>query len=310
MSLKPVARTVAPALAPALRRYLRYAPGTIGKPFLAPAVDYGLRARPREFVTRTIFGAEFAGSTEDWIHRYLFVFGVWEPNLTAWLSERLRPGDVFVDVGANTGYFSLLAATQVGESGGVVSIEPSPSLSRRLSRNVARNKLQARVRLVNLAASDTASRVTVYRGPQGNLSATTLVGGDLLTREAEIDSQPLAQILTPFEISQARFIKIDVEGFEGPVVRGLLPVLDACRDEVEIMVEVSGSSRRAGESSAAIVSAFLQRGFHAYSIPNAYSPEAYAGARAGTERPRRADGHIDEEEVADLVFSRLDAAVL
>lgn len=297
-------------LAPALRWYIRYAPGTIAKSLLAPPVDFVLQAQPRDFVTKTVFGAELSGTTEDWIHRYLFVFGVWEPNLTAWITERLEPGDVFVDVGANIGYYSLLAANCVGEDGRVVAIEASPSVFLSLTRNLARNNAQAKVRSVNVAAAETPSRLTVYRGREGNLGATTTVASEELRPEAEIDSLPLAEILAPAEIARARLIKIDVEGFEGPVVRGLLPALDLFRDDLEIMLEVNGSSRPPGETSAEIVDSLRDCGFHLYRIPNIYSPEAYVEAQAARQRPRRLDGEIDEEELADLVFSRVDAVAL
>lgn len=297
-------------LVPALRWYIRYAPGTIGKSFLAAPVDAVLQAQPRDFVTKTVFGAELSGTTEDWIHRYIFVFGVWEPNLTSWISERLKPGDVFVDVGANIGYYSLLAAKCVGESGQVVSIEPSPSVFLSLSHNLARNNAQARVRSVNVAASEISTRLTVYRGVQGNVGATTTVANHELRPEAEIDSRPLAEILAPAEMARARLIKIDVEGFEGPVVRGLLPALDLCPDDLEILVEVNGSSRPPGETSAEIVDSLRECGFHMYRIPNIYSPEAYVEAQAERQRPQRVDGEVGEDQLADLVFSRVDAGAL
>lgn len=70
--------------------------------------------------------------TQDLIQRYLYLFGAWEPHLTGWLRRRLRPGDGFVDVGANIGVFSVLAARLVGESGRVVAIEASADVHRRL----------------------------------------------------------------------------------------------------------------------------------------------------------------------------------
>ena len=52
--------------------------------------------------------------------------GIWEPYETSLLLQLLKPGHVFVDVGANIGYFSLLAASLVGETGAVFAFEPDP----------------------------------------------------------------------------------------------------------------------------------------------------------------------------------------
>jgi hypothetical protein len=70
--------------------------------------------RRREFAysTTTPRGWHITGHTRDWIQRNLYYFGLWEPNLSAWIESRLSPGDVFIDVGANIGYFTLLAANR------------------------------------------------------------------------------------------------------------------------------------------------------------------------------------------------------
>jgi hypothetical protein len=65
---------------------------------------------------------------DDVIQRYIFYFGVWEPMISHVTEQMLHKGDVYVDVGANIGYCSLLASNCVGGSGRVVSIEASPTI--------------------------------------------------------------------------------------------------------------------------------------------------------------------------------------
>jgi hypothetical protein len=60
---------------------------------------------------------------------YIYYFGVWEPNITRWIVRRLASGDMFIDVGANVGYYSLLASKLVGESGSVVRFYKATSAS-------------------------------------------------------------------------------------------------------------------------------------------------------------------------------------
>ena len=64
----------------------------------------------------------------------------------------LRPGDVFFDIGANVGFFSLVGAQAVGEKGAVHAFEPLPHLAALIRRTVARNKL-ANVRVLEMAVS-------------------------------------------------------------------------------------------------------------------------------------------------------------
>ena len=71
----------------------------------------------------------------------LYVCGSFEPNEFAFLDRVLRPGMVFVDVGANDGYYTLFAARRVGPSGRVVAAEPSSRERAHLQRNLGRNGL-------------------------------------------------------------------------------------------------------------------------------------------------------------------------
>ena len=77
----------------------------------------------------------------DVIQTYVYLFGTWEPDLAAFMRRRLRPGDTFIDVGANIGYLSALGSRLVGPHGVVVAIEPAPFASAALQETVAMNDL-------------------------------------------------------------------------------------------------------------------------------------------------------------------------
>src|SRR5207249_2412898 len=102
-----------------------------------------------------------------------YYFGMWEPHISRWIDERLSPGDTFIDVGANIGYYSLLAARRVGPTGSVVAIEPSPKTFRALEANLAQNRLK-NVRTVNAAVSDRQATVPLYHGPDTHGGLTTM----------------------------------------------------------------------------------------------------------------------------------------
>ena len=79
------------------------------------------------------------GHTADLIQRYVYYFGVWEPTISQWFKGYVRPGDIVVDVGANIGWYTLLAAQRVGPEGQVVAIEASPTIAEHLRANLALN---------------------------------------------------------------------------------------------------------------------------------------------------------------------------
>jgi FkbM family methyltransferase len=309
--LKNAVETVAAAcptvVAMPARWYLRNSPWHRGTRGLSIAVDINQRLRPHRFRTETRFGFEISGSTEDLIQRHIYVFGVWEPNLTYWIQDRLEPGDTFVDVGANIGYFTMLAASCIGQNGWSVAIEASPSIFDLLNENLEINNIGSRVRTVNLAASDQDGILTVYGGPSGNLGLTTMVPNHDLQIETTIGAKPLNEILTEEEIAGARLIKIDVEGLEGPVVRGLLPILGSCRKDLEIVLEVNGQASPEGEKTADIVRQFADHGFHTYAFVNDDREDPYLKAIKAPQRPSQIKEDAEFDHEANLIFSRIDA---
>jgi hypothetical protein len=186
-------------LVPALRVYTRFMPGRLGKALLWRSViapHFGWR--PRDFEVETRFGSRMRGNTRDFIQRHIYYFGLWERNLTDFLAQRLRPGDVFIDVGANIGYFSLQAAKLVGSTGSVIAIEASPSIYGWLTANLALNDTR-NVRTVNLAVSDRSSMLRLYMGPADNIGGTTLVaaGTPGSTFECVVAARPWATSSPP-----------------------------------------------------------------------------------------------------------------
>ncbi|MFF7021062.1 FkbM family methyltransferase [Streptomyces klenkii] len=293
------------------RQYVRHGPGSLGKPWLAAkCLNPYLRDRPRRCVARTRFGAAVLVDTQDLIQRYVYMFGTWEPHMTRWLSRRLRHGDTFIDVGANIGYFSLLAAHSVGPSGRVVAIEASPAFHRSVLANVRRNACR-NVRAVNTAVSDGRGALRFTLASSRNLGANSIVPYDGLAESSfEAQALPLTEVLTASEVAGARVIKVDVEGAEGSVVRGMAPLLDQLRPDAEVTVEVAPERMaRLGDSVEELMATMHEHGFQAYLQPNDYAPENYPAALRCADAPlARLRGPVVEE--CDLVFSRVDADTL
>lgn len=263
--------------------------------------------RPHRRVARTAHGSMIACDTRDLIQRRLYGFGVWEPDLTRWIATRLEPGDTFVDVGANIGYYALLAAKRVGRSGAVVAVEASPRIFAMLQDNLVRNRAH-NVRAVNIAISHRPGVATLFSGPSWHIGLTSTVEVPDSAFECEIPTAPLREILQPEEVATARLVKIDIEGDEWSAVKGLVPLLGLLRPEAEIVVEVhpEGLSQR-GHGAEDFMRVLVDAGYHAYELHNR-ALESYLSPYI-RERPVR----IAEPSLRIiakrtwLCFSRLDA---
>jgi FkbM family methyltransferase len=248
--------------------------------------------------------------TQDLIQRYLYLFGVWEPRMTQWLTRRLRSGDTFVDVGANIGYFSVLASKLVGPEGHVVAIEASETFNNRVRQNAQLNGCD-NIRFAHAAVYGKHQTLTFILSSNNNMRADSIVPWDgPVESQFEIEAQPLPEILDADEIAKARVIKVDVEGAEGSVVRGMAPLLDQLRPDAEITVEVTPERmEELGDSVEELLDTMGEHGFHVYWLANEYASETYPAALNGASAvPVGWRGPVTDE--SDLIFSRVDTETL
>ena len=239
------------------------------------AYDKFLRLYQQEYIGKTYFGALMNCNLSDLIQSYVFHFGVWEPEISHLISQILKPGDVFVDIGANVGYDTLLGSSLVGSLGQVVAIEASPTTFAELKRNIALNK-SANIRAVNVAVSDRVGTLDLFDISARNCGAATTVarrGGKLI---ASVDALPLAQILTPTEMRGVRLVKIDVEGAEPMILNNILDNIEAFPASMDLIVEFSPDD---AEASSRVFSRMTQAGYYAYAVENDYEKDRYLSNR-------------------------------
>jgi len=273
-----------------------------------------IRARmfgPVEFSIVASTGDTFRCRPPDLIQMYLWMFGIWEPDLTEFISTRLKSGDRFVDVGANIGYFSALAARCVGSDGAVVAIEASPHVFDALQETVERNRHTQTVRAINKAAAAERGTLTVYAGPAHNIGLTTTVKNRGFEEQGAVDALPLDELLTPTELRTARLVKIDVEGGEDSVLAGMQSFLKVCRDDAEILIELSPLWwSDATKRPIDVLQPLFDAGFHAYEMDNNYWPWRYMWPHC-VRRPWRCKSDLTKRvKRLDLVMSRRDVDAL
>jgi FkbM family methyltransferase len=155
-------------------------------------------------------------------------FGLFEKDLLAYMHSVLRLGDTFVDVGANIGYVSAYARQQVGSSGRVYCFEPVPEYAAMLEASV-QSALVKNVIVVQQAAGDRQGTVPIKVSGKGNIGWNTIVPGFMGessdVRTFEVPMTTLACYFKNQNIVDVRLVKIDVEGAELLVLRGLIPWL-------------------------------------------------------------------------------------
>jgi FkbM family methyltransferase len=274
------------------------------------AVEPELQFHPRRAKARTKFGCTLVCRTDDYVQRHIYAFGVWEPDITRFIASRLHPGDCFIDVGANIGYHTLLGSRAVGSTGIVVAIEPSASIRTELTVNLALNRAN-NVRIVSEAASDHHHVAVIHRGPDGNRGASTLAAHRGFPTEHPVVCAPLGDLLTPEEITRARIFKVDVEGHEFEVTRGLLPFASALRPDCEILLELSPEDlQKQGHSTNEVLDHWFVAGFHAYVIPNRYDAAFYLERRRAEIAPRLESPPPCTGPALDVILSRIDAPSL
>jgi FkbM family methyltransferase len=168
-------------------------------------------------------GARFRCDLRHLVAREACLTGRHAPDETALVRQALGAGDVFVDVGANFGYFTLLAASVVGGAGTVVALEPDPRMAAELRENVRTNGLEnVRVLEVAAAAAEGRARLSGYEEAGGNWGTSSLVGGG--SNEApsyDVRCAPLDALLDAAGVDGVALVKVDVEGAEGEVLRGM-----------------------------------------------------------------------------------------
>ncbi|MBZ5701823.1 MAG: FkbM family methyltransferase [Acidobacteriia bacterium] len=159
----------------------------------------------------------------DWTTQRSFAYGTWEPAVTEVLQAQIQPGMTALDIGAHVGFYSLLLARLVGPRGRVISFEPMPDNFARLVENLRLNQLQ-QVTPVNLAVLARSGELEA-NVPEGEpYSGSISLYQDYGTPRIRVRATSLDEFFAN-SAERLEFIKMDVEGAEGEVLRGGIETL-------------------------------------------------------------------------------------
>lgn len=210
----------------------------------------------------------------------------------------LRPGDIYLDVGANIGLFTLIAAHKVGNDGQVYALEPTSTSFQRLLTNIHLNRF-SNVSPFQIALSDAPGQVSMLvslDGYDGRNSLTSPTAGEKFTSEM-VSALTLDQFVQEQHLDhKITMIKIDVEGWETHVLaggRGILSATDAPILQIEFAEEARAS---AGSTTDELYRSLTSLGYQLFSF------EAEAGALAPVSPSQVKNGHLNVIAAKDPTF--------
>ena len=210
---------------------LRHLPGTRLRAAAEQHVSRPLLGRMRvELEVPVDGGFRMRVDSTDAIGRALAVTGGWERHLVYPFQALLSPGDICIDVGANIGYHTLLAATLVGPSGHVHAMEPAADTFAALLANLKLNEL-ANVTPHRVAAGATEGEAELDVRPFGQ-SLHSFVRREDEARPPQVGGvtvpvRTIASLIGPSDVGRVRLIKIDVEGYDAEALKGLEPLYES-----------------------------------------------------------------------------------
>jgi FkbM family methyltransferase len=166
------------------------------------------------------------------IQETLLEEGVWERETTRYITTILKPGNVFLDIGANAGYFSLLAGRCVGPAGRVLAVEPNPAMAEQVRLNAARTGLK-NVEVAEVACSGCSETRKLFLGIPYFTGQTSLSEQNVKWKDCiDVPCVQADQLCSTYGLSRIDLIKIDVEGAEQEVLRGMDVILREIRPHI------------------------------------------------------------------------------
>ena len=222
-------------------------PGLVVRNRLSAALYRRVLRAAEVTMVRTSDGFDIAVELDDLAAAEMVFEGCYAPTEARVLEVLLADSDYFVDVGANYGYFSLLAAARRGAGISVIAVEPNPTLAELIGRSIEHNGFP-NVAVRQVAVGRTHGRARLRIDPRA--SATSALVNEADGRDpgdgegvaVEVDVTTIDELLVARSPGQRVTLKVDVEGHEGSVIEGAQQVLgDGAALACEVFVSWAGS---------------------------------------------------------------------
>jgi FkbM family methyltransferase len=195
--------------------------------------------------------------------------GTYEVPIQELFAQQLKAGHIFYDIGANVGFFSIIAAQLVGDTGKVYAFEPGEGNAQSIRHNAQLNNF-SQIEVIEKAVSHTSGQgqllLAKYSG--GHALATADAPPDLAGK-ATVDLVSIDDLIAQNKIEPPNFVKVDVEGAELDVLKGMTETIKTYQPTV--IYEVDDGDRTAYESKYRELANFFERlNYRVTQIENSY----------------------------------------
>lgn len=250
--------------------------------------------------------------TKTYFNRYIYVcredegvsdailkVGRWEPRVAAFLMANMSTNGVFLDVGANVGYFSVMIAdilerVSLNGTGRVIAVEANPLVTPYLMATVIENGLDHRIQVCPYAVSDRTGLVQINRDFGNNLGGTTIREIDKSGAECSIvPCARLDDILAG--VSRIDLVKMDIEGSELLAMKGFERTV--AKFSPDIIMELNKDCLRG-------VSGVSVEDMVRYMQSLGYKPYSFGSDGASLMSVRDVVNTVDSHNYYDFLFSK------
>ncbi len=146
--------------------------------------------------------------------------GVYESGMVQVIKTYLKPGNIFVDLGANEGYFTVIGSQLVEQAGKVIAIEPQSRLQPIIRKNLSLNNCE-NVTILQVLVSDSSTMANLYISTDMNTGSTSLVKTSRFSLpKEELQALTLADVFQQQGITTCDLLKVDIEGYEYEAILG------------------------------------------------------------------------------------------
>jgi FkbM family methyltransferase len=212
----------------------------------------------------TIDGLKLYLNPSDPVLSPSVAFGIYENYEQDIFRSFCKPGAIVVDVGANVGLYTLIAASRVGKNGKVIAIEPHPESYRYLQKTIELNGLNS-VRSFNVALGDRRRKIDLFLTDE-NKADSRIYDATGQRQKITAEMIDLDHLLAENEITAVHVIKMDIQGAESVALRGMLKTL-AQNPQVAIFTEFwPWGIEETGESPTDFLHGLSRAGFRFQAI--------------------------------------------
>jgi len=191
--------------------------------------------------------------------------GTYEPIETQLMISSLNEGGIFVDVGANIGWYTIIASKIVGQTGNVLAFEPDPTNFELLKKNCALNGLK-NVELINQALSDKSDSEFLYRS-SNNFGDHRLYASEEEREKIVVGTLTLDNLIESRGLKNIQTIKVDTQGSEPKILRGMQRYIK--REKPVIFLEFWPYGIYSNQESVFDIMAFIEKNrYEVYQIRN------------------------------------------